>query len=91
MRDLMLRLSTKEDEIKKLKQDKENLDKECLKHSRKLAELEVLNERNRETMAEIRQLQHKCEEPETGFHLRKSQFQKSLLLGVILARLILSP
>ena len=60
----MLRLSTKEDEIKKLRQDKENIDKECLKHSRKLAELEVLNERNRETMAEIRQLHHKCEEPE---------------------------
>ena len=49
MRDLIMRLSTKEDEIKKLRQDKENLDKECLKHSKKLAELEVLNEKNRET------------------------------------------
>ena len=64
MKDLMLRLSSKEDEIKKLRQDKENIDKECLKHSRKLAELEVLNEKNRETMAEIRQLQHKCGKPE---------------------------
>ena len=58
MKDLMLRLSRKEDEIKKLKQDKENLDKECLKHSRQIEELEMLNVRNRDTMAEIRQAQN---------------------------------
>ena len=64
MKGLMLRLSAQEDEIKKLKKHNENLDKECLKQTRKLAELEVLNEKNRDSMAEIRQAQYKSEEPE---------------------------
>ena len=64
MKGLMLRLSAQEDEIKKLKKHNENLDKECLKQARKLAELEVLNEKNKDSMAEIRQAQYKSEEPE---------------------------
>ena len=64
MDDLMQRLSKKDDEIKKLKQDNENLDKKCTEQFGKLEELRVFNEKNKDTIVELKQAQKRVEELE---------------------------